>query len=77
MAATKTIRKSRTFTRSVKGKVVEETNSTKLVKVPAYEPRETDGGKIVTRYRRTVLVRKANGKRVRRTTRRKSVRSKY
>lgn len=76
MAKTKTIRVSRWYTRRVKGKTVEETTSSKLVKVPAYEPRETDGGKVVTRYRRSVVVRKDDGRRVRRTTRRKSVRAK-
>ena len=76
MASTKTIRKSRWYVRRVKGRVVEETSSTKRVRVPAYEPRETDGDKVVTRYRRTVVVRKDDGRRVKRTTRRKTVRSK-
>lgn len=74
--ATKTIRKTRSYVKRVKGQLVAEEHSTKREQVPAYEPRETDGGKIVTRYRRTVIVRKDDGRRVKRTIRRKSVRSK-
>jgi hypothetical protein len=74
--ATKTIRKSRRYAKRVGGELVAEEFSTKREKVPAYEPRETDGGKVVTRYRRTVIVRKADGKRVKRTTRRKTIRDK-
>lgn len=74
--ATKTIRKNRRYVKRVKGTLVAEEYSTHRVAVPADEPRETDGGKVVTRYRRTVIVRKDDGRRVKRTTRRKTVRTK-
>lgn len=77
MALTKTIRKSRSFTRKVDGKIVESEDSTKRFQVPADEPRETDGGNIVYRYRKTTVTRNERGNKVRRTIRRKRVESKY